>query len=50
MQQGTGFRKVIIGMAAVLVACLVAAAGYRFGQSLARADAPPAAAGPRTGG
>ena len=43
------FRKVLIGMAAVLLGCLLAAAGYRFGQALAQAG-PNAHDGPATAG
>ncbi|WP_158549192.1 hypothetical protein [Lysobacter silvisoli] len=32
------FKKALIGMAGVLVVCLLAAAGYRYGQHLAQRD------------
>lgn len=32
-------RKILIGMAAVLVACLIAQAGYSFGRHLPERDA-----------
>jgi hypothetical protein len=32
------FRKVLIGMLGFLIACGLAAAGYRFGQHLAQQD------------
>ena len=43
------FKKIVIGMALFAGACLLAAAGYRFGQALAQAerDAAPATAATR---